>query len=384
MIILIIILILLSPITCQSKRWTFSVFHCGSYNAKSWEITNHTDHENSDIKNFQSFLYFWQNNCLNRKRSHEYIDNENDKNFATMIMNHIKHFILAIELGQIYRPKNNIKIIGYNNIHNCSLGLGAIDCFFKPISRCEAKKHHVYDIQAVDELDTMDLSTGKEIALTLGGHDICAAAKYMKKSVQWIHGQYLDFMIQSRLDIASNITRRKNEILDIVKQKESGMSIGVYVEGIHQISEVSALIEFIDMKSKFLIDNGKLLTMVYISSDSSIELNLLNNIVTAYPRPWSYSLSTSSRSGKDSVIDFLSDVEILSNTDMFIGFFSNMYIMIALLRIARNFGEHKDICYIDPFSVDLKDIILCEGSEAAKVSWRRFDGLGGYENPSSF
>lgn len=389
---------------------TFSVFNCGSATDSGWEITTDTENKD-DARAFQNFLLYWQNNCENKY----FLNTHNgDGGIGFAILNNLKSFIFSVELGKIYRPSGHWHWAEYSNQNNCSLGYGAIDCFFEPLSTCENLIINSFDKVAISNLQNIDVTTGKALALHLGSQDICTSAKYMKKSVQWVHGQYVDYLIRPRTDILPDIAFRVNEVFKYIKNSSIEATIGVHYRGQtpdenRKPADLDTYIEQVDIKANELKERGRIVTTVYFCSyDQSSNIRSAEYLNSKFPRPWRYIVLDHLTMGsieaewslmklyandkrpahlpskRDQVMEFLADIEILAEVDVFIGSFSNIYALATLLRVAHGKAEKSSSCFVDICNYEGKAPTYCEGTEEAKFYWISRNGPGGYLNPSSF
>lgn len=413
-----IITIILCIIACCCELDSkFSVFNCGDADSPGWEIT--PDIDQVERKRFLNFIHFWQHDCPTPENKKGISNDINPwGGISWTIHNNMFYFLLAIEMGKIYRPIGQYHWVWaeYSEPKNCSLGLGDIDCFFKPLSNCTFNIINSFDSNAWEEdIKSIDINLGREYAKHLGFRDICTAAKYTKKSVQWVHGQYVEYIIRSRTDIAPMILLRKNMVFEHITNKSHELSVSVQYRG-QQPDEkrkpapLSVYIEQIDKFSKIAEAQGKVIKVVYICSyDQKSNIVSSDHMASLFPRPWTYVVldhltmgsieaeyslmklypndiksSPDLPSKRDLVMEFMADIEILASTDIYIGTFSNIYTTVGALRIARNVSDKSNTCYVHISGYVGIPPVYCEGSEEAKAYWRSRAKPGGYMNPSSF
>lgn len=71
---------------------------------------------------------------------------------------------------------------------------------------------------------------------------------------------------------------------------------------------------------------------------------------------------------------------MMAYTDVFVGGTSNIYLIVAGLRIARGVGYYNDTCSIELANwSELYGKMFCEGTLWARDLWRRHSE-GGYED----
>jgi hypothetical protein len=111
------------------KGW--SVFAC---KGQTWNITSNDNVRSMQI--FQDWIYAWQNGCEFRavELGHPKLLNFGGLGFA--LQYELKQLIWYVEMNKIYRADGIWQWAEYEESKNCTLGLGSIDCYFKPISMC--------------------------------------------------------------------------------------------------------------------------------------------------------------------------------------------------------------------------------------------------------
>eukprot|EP01034_Spumella_vulgaris_P037625 gene37625-46418_t len=77
-------------------------------------------------------------------------------------------------------------------------------------------------------------------------------------------------------------------------------------------------------------------------------------------------------------VQYYADLHALSRADYFVGSNSNMYTVVASMRIVNGIFKHaNDTCMVDFKSGDL----VCEGDETVKALYRT-EHNGGFQNPT--
>ena len=247
--------------------------------------------------------------------------------------------------------------------------------------------------------NTNYLNKAYELFNYLNSTDACYLAFKSKRSIQWIHGSFLHFVTRPRKDLIQYYAQRRNLLFD--SNDKGGKIIGVHVRGGspdngRHVANISYYIEAIDIIAKEI----QQVSAVFLCSDLPEKTLVSEEFLTkTFPRPWKYvllpHLSLPSEKHmeaafalKDDVnhkysrrqlaTEFMSDVDILTKTDAFIGTWSNMYTLVTALRIARGNNKFKKhSCFLHIGYVD-KPKFLCEGDEEAKTIWKTQTGGNGY------
>jgi len=366
-----------------------SGFDCGHYG--HWDLVRNE----TMFYLFQEWLHNWQQQC--------------DKGFfegmslgqgmGSDIIGASNWFEFAIERNNVYRPYHYWQWSNLD-VSNCSIpnSKGTIDCYFEPLSTCGLDSNQINLVSNNDRDRLNYLNEAYELFNYLNATDACYLAFKAKRSIQWIHGSFLHYITRPRKDLIPYYQSRVN-ILNASNDK-GGRIIGVHIRGgspdnRRTIANVSYYIEAIDIIAKELDQ----VTAVFFCSDQPEKTVVsVEYLTSTFPRPWKYILlehltlpsnhhNEAAFALKDDVqhkysrkqlaTEFLSDVDILTKTDAFIGTWSNMYTLVTALRIARgNTRFKKHSCFLHIGVVPPK--FLCEGDEEAKMIWKLQTGGRGY------
>jgi hypothetical protein len=329
--------------------------------------------------------------------------------------------MLAIEGGNIFRPHSgkwqHQNPFLWSDLHaeNCTLGLQSIDCYFQPLSVCgvHSKEAEI----AINALDQSTVDHQLELFSFSPSSDVCSLARTMKKSMVWIYGAVMHYLLRPSRSIMQPVYERilqvfpfttsnngKNRDLpksyyqyqklvllpqqyqdqdqDSKEENKNYSTLGVHVRGGSTISffaqdarkqglSIDGYIEYIDQIAKQLeIDHPeKPLRIVFFASDSP-EQNIQSSeyLTKLYPRPWKYIVLPRLEIGKGDphfnmmkqqheknetidhrtlTIEYLSDIEILSMTDIYLGTWSFVFNVVQGLRTARGLVDAKASCIID-------------------------------------
>jgi len=368
-----------------------SGFDCGHYG--NWNI------ENNNTKIFdivQQWLTQWQKQC----DKDFYYGLPLGQGIGSDIIGASNWFEFAIENNKVFRPPY-YWIWSDIDVSNCSIpnSKGTIDCYFEPISPCGLNSSQL-KLVSTSSAETNYINEAYDLFNYLNQTDACYLAFKSKHSIQWIHGSFLHYITRPRKDLVQYYAQRRNLLFE--KNNKEGKIIGVHVRGGspdngRHVANVSYYIEAIDIIAKELNEE---VTTVFMCSDLP-EKTLVSEVYlsTTYPRPWKYVLLSHlslpsdehmeaafalkadldhKYSRKQLATEFMSDVDILTNTDAFIGTWSNMYTLVTALRIARGKNTfQKHACFLHIGYVP-RPKFLCEGSEEAKEIWRLQTGGRGY------
>jgi hypothetical protein len=155
--------------------------------------------------------------------------------------------------------------------------------------------------------------------------------------------------------------------------------------------------KYVDIYAERLQLEGRPVGVVYLCSDLP-EDNIRSSEYMAqqFPRNWTYVVlpHISLGSGeaelkmknkdlpkppkKDLYIEYLTDIEILASSTVLIGTLSNVYLLAASLRVARNIGTKNESCFVDSRHY-YKDNppLFCEGAPENKKLWAELN-MGGF------
>ena len=107
----------------------YSVFECRGH---KWNLTSNDNNESMQV--FQDWLYAWQNGCQYHKIQLAHHERLNYGGMGCTLQYELKELITYVELNLIYRSNGVWQWAEHEEAKNCLMGLGSIDCFFKPIS----------------------------------------------------------------------------------------------------------------------------------------------------------------------------------------------------------------------------------------------------------
>lgn len=379
-------------------------FHCR--HVDPWPV-DYSDNQEASEK-FQRWLYAWQHDC-NRKQVIP-------RGIGEIGLGATMHYLLSDMLGalannKIYQTYGD-SIWAEKDPSKCSYNISGFDCFMLPLSPCNFESSlKTFDI-LVDKYKDIDITEAISNYSTTA-LNICDMGKLSRKSMQWVHGQLMNYLLRPRFDVKTEIDKR----LSIVLQKSSSdpdnlplVVIAVQVRAINpktidlnrQRISVDTYMKFIDLKVAELASRGVTVTTVYLCSHVPEEnIKSSSYMQLTYPRPYRFVVIPHSSFGEGSgeveylihdkqttqkppqfniVTDYLADIAIMAKADVFIGTFSNLYPVVAGIRIANQFGiANNCTCYLDTRGT-LDPQLKCEGNSDAHNIWKTYMGKFDYKD----
>ena len=145
------------------------------------------------------------------------------------------------------------------------------------------------------------------------GIDTCTMARLSQKSLQWVHGQFFQYMTRLRDDMQTEVDARKTVVFNQLHNSSADPNIllsatphgvgaggtrngtiGVHVRGGNpdsnrKVANISYYIDAIDKKAAELEEQGRPVGLVYLCSDSPDE-NILSSdsMQQRFPRPFRF------------------------------------------------------------------------------------------------
>lgn len=245
----------------------FSAYTCKGHDR--W-LVHYNDTEKSE-QIFQDWLYYRQNDCLNKTLEHSPAP---VNGIGSSIQWSMRSLVLAIELGMIYRPNGKqVKprvpgpwIWADENAQNCTLGIRTVDCYFKPLSICSFENH----TDSLSSIDIQKIQRGQLNGLQPKLSDTCTIAKDLRKPIQWVHAQYTNYFLRYSEHMAASIDNRILQVFGRIRRNKNRHSdynrstIAVHVRGgdpykydRRQIANISFYMEAVDYFVKKLQRLGR-------------------------------------------------------------------------------------------------------------------------------
>lgn len=197
----VVLLEVLALLIIQVCCW--SSFECGD----DWPIQLNDTDQMEEL--FQNWITVWQNSCIDKQISRDAVPRGG---IGASINSAIKSLIDSIERGMIYRPDQSDFLWSSVDPLNCSLRMTSVDCFLKPISHCIDKGSlsldYDYDLKFDNQFDNQPQFLEQ---FTKSAIDICGISRKLRKPLQWVHSQFIQYMLrftgQMRLDIRSRFNQ---------------------------------------------------------------------------------------------------------------------------------------------------------------------------------
>jgi hypothetical protein len=350
---------------------------------------------------FQQWLYKWQYDC-NEKSNYEGLSV--GMGIGSSILGSSNWFEFALEQGKFYRPNYEWEWADKNSSTCTFSGIPSLDCYFKPLTQCGINNSYI-DKESLNS-NSIDLSLIPEMQ-NIKSIDSCIIAKNLKKSLQFIHGNIIHYIIRQNKDLEELINIKRNEIFKIKSNISSNIIVGVHIRGGNPDSgrivlHISHYIRVIDDLNFALKLENKSIVAVYMCSDlPEYTFISVEYLTKTYPRSYKYLTIPPERGSitrlkeqesehfannnphekRKLATEFFMDIDILSNTDIFIGSQSNIYVLVSALRIARNINKinnfYNHSCFLRSEHASKPPDLNCERSYQVTELWKHLS-RGGY------
>lgn len=152
----------------------------------AWEVT--VEDNAAATKTIQNWFAFRQNRCVNDSSVPLWRKTQQNGGLGSLLTAGITNFLKATELGHIFAPEAGY-VWGFSNASLCSRHIKALDCFTLPLTYCDFG-HPLKQYPAEVDVD-------KAFAFHYGPSDICIVTKKLRKTILWTMGQ--GFMYLTRL-----------------------------------------------------------------------------------------------------------------------------------------------------------------------------------------
>eukprot|EP00667_Euglena_gracilis_P011662 EG_transcript_11923 len=390
-------------------------------NTFAWPI-NMSDNAEC-VERLQWWLYAWQFNPKHCASVHapklHYLSG-----LGSSLMESTRLMSQALESSAVYRPAGEW-IWADPKSTACQLGFRSIDCFTLPLSVCNASQ----EIQAAFTDDAFNYS------LADSSMSVCDLAREFQKPTLWVIGNliryHLRFSAEQSDTMQSQIltalhgrteARPKHQYGAVVFHEEykhklqdahflsfasylqprTTLSAGIHVragrpDGKRRVLDVAQYLAALDRKAEASVQaGGPPLAHVYLCSNvPGVALGSLENLYQRFPRNYTYQTLPHMSFGnaeaehvlrlalrrrgtwvppaRDVFMEYVIDVEVLTRADIFIGTHSNVYAVVAALRLTL-FPERplEHTCFLDPHQRQAR--LVCEGSEEARRFWLKSFG----------
>eukprot|EP01036_Dinobryon_divergens_P030970 gene30970-40299_t len=246
--------------------------------------------------------------------------------------------------------------------------------------------------------------------------DICGMGAMTSKPTIWVLGQLLFYHLRPNPIVEVNVQKRVREALKpptplppgsltLAMHIRSGMEKYEVGRNSRKSLGISRYVDVLDEIQSRLLKQGRSLGLVYLCSHLPAASYVSTEYMTkTYPRAFQYSTLPRIDLGKEDpekivfnavvsgyvgfpplkevYIEYLSDIHIMVEADIYIGAFSNVYGVAGSMRMAKypqrplNHTCLLDI-HMDP------PPLMCEGTADTTPFWRSV-GSGGFDEVTSF
>lgn len=373
----------------------WSIWTCKSY--EPWPTTSENIYTTIQ---FQNWLYAWHHSCDRGIISQPVL--HYNGGYGHSFQKVAEKLVSSIELNRVYVSKEIFLWADEESSH-CTLQTKTIDCYFEPISTCGHG-----NLSVVEAYKRSDINVASTLTNFIhDAVDTCTMAKTIHKSLIWVYGQFLKYLIRPRKDIMVEIRKLTNSFLSL--RSPTSSVLAVHIRGGHPDAgriplNLSAYIPSVDLMVEHFASLGKPVVAVYFCSDLIEENARSSEYVQAmYPRPWKavvlphvslgsgeaeLNLKLLHQAGNRNMpskhqlmVDFLMDLEILTNADGFLGSGSNIYFLASAMRAANQAGPRNQTCMMQ--AAPEGPTMLCENSDEMKHIWHQVSA-GGYDGGSPF
>eukprot|EP00667_Euglena_gracilis_P012703 EG_transcript_13060 len=350
---------------------------------------------------------------------------------GSSIMSSARLMLRALEGGAVYRPAGEW-LWADPNASACQLGLRSIDCFTLPLSVCNASQEHRHTFTddsfdysiagAATPTSVCGLARQyRKPSLWVIGNLIRFHLRLPAPLLEVIHGRVLTALhgrpeARPSLQYGAVLYRRgdrlparasKRRLLSSQLRTPTSLSAGIHVRAGRpdlgrRALDVAEYLAAVDGKSRASVEaGGPPVAHVYLCSNAP-ETNLaaVDHLYGRFPHNYTYEVlphasfgnleaehilrgsTTRARwyrwlttvqgkrlpAARDVFLEYITDVEALTRSDIFIGSHSNMYALVAALRMTF-FPEKppQHTCYLDSHRRPAP--LVCEGTAAARHFW---------------
>jgi hypothetical protein len=285
----------------------------------------------------------------------------------------------------------------------------SLDCYFHGISNCHIDASKVK--LSSESVDHDDRTTTFGRMLPAQGADICTVARLTKKSIAWVAGQYLSYIVRPRYEILEEISQRNSQIFDGVDRRHYSTITVHYRAGkpdfARNVPSLDSYMEAVHLKAAELATDGRPVALVYLASqDNDHVFKNESYMKEVYGGNFTYKFLPTTKTPpintseeielelkkypsipkKPFVLEFLADFHLMVKADCFIGSISTIYMISMLLRYARHpLRKQKYTCLVS----DTSDLICEDDNRKHKIYgdynyWILGNGAGGEDRYGAF
>jgi hypothetical protein len=380
----------------------YSAFDCRGQGA--WEL-NVSDNA-IQTERIQNWLAYRQNRCLPNEKVDYYTLTNNFGGIGSSVMNSVVNFMKSLELNQIYAP-NAYWVWGYNNASQCSRNMLSVDCFSQPLTNCEPKT-------GLSSLPN-SINITEANALINGPSDICQLGIHTKKPIVWVFGQLFIYHLRLPYHSAHKVHHDITTALHLLRtapnpnpQQYTCLTAALHVRtghldwGRHAFDGIAHINELTKINEELKIKNQQHICGVYISALNINDTIFQNFTLGKWNFAYGFTFLIYERFTGDPnmeveyqfaqwknkpnfdplpvYLEYIMDIGIFNEVDIFIGSHSNVVHFAASMRYALH-PEYPNnhTCWLDSRNHDLPS---CLGTWDAVVFWRQV--VGGFNGGAIF
>jgi hypothetical protein len=385
-------LVLLAYISSYAS-FKYNLFNCRGYDA--WEVDYNPTSLQQSHNRMQDWLHAWQHSAW---RCHTYGHEEwvSQYGIGNGILRAVSLIERSIEFGLIYRPMRPWKWA--SNANNCTYNMTSLDCYLTELSSCGLNLTTasgtgtaailLRDAQPMNRDDRVT-ELGRLLAEKGNATNICIIAQTLKKSMAWVAGQYLVYLLRPRDHIQQQIDQRIHGIFNTIDRTRYS-TITVHYRGgkpdaYRKVFSLDVYMTAVKQKAEDLALAGRPVAVVYLASQNNIQIfrspeYMHEKYGGNYSYKFLYPMSDNTTINANEeielqfdsnphipkepvVVEFLADLQLMADADVFIGSLSCIYWVTMLFRYAKNPNLNKmHSCFFDRDSK-----LICENDFNRKI-----------------
>jgi hypothetical protein len=364
----------------------YNYWTCGS---GAWEVDYSESSQIASHHLIQEFLQAWNHNPSRCEGTSgldpDFYRGLSGGGIGQTYFQGMTYLASALETGNAYHPMDNYfwarpysyKVESFFNKsdsvtvvknQNCTLNKPRVDCYFEEISNCDNPKVNTQD-EYKTTLGRMLWDTPPAPKTPM---DACRLAKKLKKSLAWVAGEYLRYIIRPRSDVLHKMS--KYRMLPKKSELNGTSIITIHYRGGkpdwgRKVSPLDRYMDALKVKAAELEALGRPVSVVYLTSiDNEVNFVSPEHMQSKYPAPYRYVFNHRANvpigvqeieyylwehldfNRATFVYEMLADIEAMVSSDCFIGSVSNIYLVATFLRYAVRLDAHankKFNCFIN-------------------------------------
>ena len=352
-----IVLWALATSTRALKHYNF--LNCDSY--PPWEV----DYEHKSLLRdsliIQEWLHAWQHS-ERRCATYGFEPFSADFGIGNGFLRTVLLFAKIFDQGKIYRP--TVDYFWALHSQGCTLNRTSFDCYTYELSTCGLDTQNLTGIESMSR-DDRDTILGKMLAPNMETTDVCLLGLTLKKSIAWVAGQLLRYVMRLRPDVKERVhDRNKNVFADIQTSTQSTISVHYragHPDALRKVVSLDIYMDAVRAKASELAVSGRPVAVVYLASQDNENVFHNDSYMQAlYPANYTYrilppyqhyvnssqEIEIELREHNDVpresfVIEFLADFQLFVEGDVFIGSVSTIYMITMLMRYAHDPARSK-------------------------------------------